>query len=288
MASGMPELSVRGKIRRVKTKRGGSVDPRAAFISSASTLLVAFSQLASFRIVGNTAVVATGLANTVERKKCEEVDLQCVRLLHKVTAQDHAIFNLLFRESTVVLAYSWLEAFLSEVEEMLFLSTPSNLGESVQVKLGKVLEMSSIEELIHDLTRRRVRERSQWGLANRIKDLQDSYGFTTSLQLDEIRSFAELRIEIIHNRRPGTFELKGKKIRYQPRADKKALEDEETIRALSDIFVLMADLYESSSRYLKLKPRTPGHAENMKLLGTLRRAWPKPEPSKKEDARVTH
>ena len=264
------------------------MDPRSAFASSVFTLFAAFSQLAQYRITGNTAVVAIALANTTERSACELSGLKSVEMLTRVSPEEHATFSLLFHESTVVLAYSWLEAFLGEVEEALMLSDPSSLGESVQVKLGKILDMKSIEELIHDLARRRIRDRSQWGLSNRIEDLQKHFGIKISIKADDIRSLAELRNEIIHNRRPGVFELKGKRVSYKPRRDVKTLGQRESEQALGQIFQLMADLYEGSAKKLKLTAKFAAHKRNLGLIAILRRAWPQERTGRKTRTRVVH
>jgi hypothetical protein len=191
------------------------MDVRRPFLESILNLVHGFEELARYRVVGNTAMVATLTVNAIDPDKHKTLPLEAIQRLRSVTAPEFQAFKTLYEETSIVLAYSWLDSFVAQVEEALYLHDPSNLGESIQIKLGKVLNAPSLDELIHDLIRRRIRERSQWGLANRIADLRHQPGFTIHVDPRDIEWAAEIRNNIIHSRQHGSFRVSRKKLTYQ-------------------------------------------------------------------------
>ncbi len=105
------------------------MDSREAFLKAASTLVHGYFQLTLYRITGNTAQICILDVNVRNRGLYESVDLPVVKELRNVTPHEYSYFDVIFQESSVVLAFSWLEAILAEVEEALYLKNPANLGE---------------------------------------------------------------------------------------------------------------------------------------------------------------
>lgn len=249
------------------------MDPRLAFLNSVSTLFAAFTELARFRIVGNTALVCIPLANTKEKQKCEQSDIRALKELLTISPEEFHTFSYIFHESCVVIAYSWLEAFLGEVEEALFLHDPKRLGDSVQIKLGKILESHSIEGLIHDLARRRLRERSQWGLVSRIGDLRDHHAFQFSQSNQDLQKVVTTRNNIIHGKRPGAFEIRGSHVNYRLSKRKEAIDSDDVRVILHTIFTLLVELYTNACRVLHITGRFAQHRKNISFSRTLTNLW---------------
>jgi hypothetical protein len=158
---------------------------------------------------------ATLSINVIEPQLYEEIHLPAVDTLRIVSASEFRSFDTLFHESSVVLAYSWLDSFLGEIEEALYLHNPANLGDNVQIKLGKILNANSIDEVIHDLIRRRVRERSQWSLPNRVNELRQQAAFKFSVSHEDLEWASDLRNNIVHNRHYGAFQVSRRRVSYR-------------------------------------------------------------------------
>jgi len=249
------------------------MDTRSAFLSTTRTLAHALAELASYRIVGNTAFNAILEVNVLERQAHAAVTVAAVERLRRITPAELYAFNVVFNESAAVVGQAWLDSYLSEVEEALYLHDPASLGESVQVKLGKVLACTGIDELVHDLARRRVREKAQWGLRGRLAELRDRYKFAFSVSDDDLDWMSDLRNNLVHNRRVGEFITGAKRVRYNKAKRQSVGADQEVQRFLKLVAHLLGDLYTGCAAALEISARNPGHRRNMRLIRALRRAW---------------
>ena len=256
------------------------MDPRQAFLKSASTLVHGFFQLTQYRITGNTAQMCILDVHVRNRELYRDVELPIVTEIMKITPADFSHYVTIFQESSVVLAFSWLESFLAEVEEALYLQNPAHLGEQIQVKLGKILDAGSLEELLHDIVRRRVRDRSQWSLSNRFADLKEHHGFTFASAESDVEWMSLIRNKVIHDRRIGLYQVKKKRVTYEPVADKKEVGGDEAQRFLHIAANSIVDLYDGASRALKITSRNAQHREIVKVIASWRKLWaPEPLPS---------
>jgi hypothetical protein len=249
------------------------MDTRSAFLRTSNTLFHAMHELATYRIVGNTASLAILSVHVEHKDTYTPPDTPAIAELRSIGALEYNVFRVLSNESAIVLAVAWLDTFLSEVEEVLFLDDPTSLGESVQIKLGKVLSCSSLQELIHDLARRRTREKGQWSLKSRVSELRDRYSLSLNVSEQDLNWLAELRNALVHDRRVGEFKTVKGKIQYAPtnRRHAKALED--VRRCMSISFSLMAELYVACSVKLGITRRFPSHRSNLKFITGFDQVW---------------
>ena len=263
------------------------MDSRNAFLKAVSTLVAGFAQLAHYRIAGNIAIMCILDVNALDRERYKCVDLAAVQNLKTVRVQEYKDFASIFQESSMVLAFSWLESFLAEVEEALYLKNPANLGEQVEVKLGKILHAASIEGLLHDIIRRRIRDRSQWSVANRLKDLQEHHSFTFAASQEDMEWISETRNDIIHCRRSGRFQVKGKRVTYESVQRQAPIGQDEVDRFLHIVANAVVDLYAGACRALTITARFPVHRQTLRLIDVWRTLWPlKASPSKQSVERA--
>ena len=220
-----------------------------AFLNTSRTLFNVMSEFASYRIVGNTANIAILGVNVIDREAYEDVKLPVIEQLKKVAPSEFISFQRLFGESSIVLAYSWLDTYLSEVEESLFLHDPASLGENVQIKLGKLLSSGSIDEVVHDLAKRRAREKGNWSLKNRITELREKYGLSILIDEKDIEWLSDTRNNIIHNRRVGEFQTKKGKVSYKSIERKKANSKNEIDKYMSLVVSILSQLYLECACY---------------------------------------
>lgn len=251
------------------------MDARRAFLESATSFIVGVFQLASYRIVGNTALLTILDVNLLNRDQYKDVHLPAISELRKVSPHEFRDFDILYHESSMIFAYSILESFLSEVEEVLFLNDPKNVGENIQIKFGKVLSATSIDQLVHDIVRKRVRERSQWSVASRLSELQEQYKLGLSVDLSDVAWLSETRNNIIHNRRHGAFEVKGGAVTY-----KAAKKNYETGRNITERFLAVAsiavvDLYRRACSSLGVTRKHPRHRANLAVADRISALWPR-------------
>jgi hypothetical protein len=245
------------------------MDARDAFMRTAQTIFIAHDELVHFRIAGLTAKIAILQANVYERGLHEASDLSAVVELRKVGPRDFNHFALLFDELSIILAYSWVDTFLSQLEEALYLHNPASLGESIQIKLGKILSSPSVGDLLHEIARRRTRDKGAWSLKGRLVDIDEQHDVKTTVLNADVDWFSELRNNLVHNRRPGAYKAHRSKISYETVSRKKG-GDAEVKRALGIAFRLLADMYENGSRALGISRRFARHKANMNLVQHLR------------------
>lgn len=250
------------------------MDTRSAFLSTSKTLLSAMHELFGYRIVGNTTAIAVLSVNVHDVEAYAGVTTPAVVALRQVSAAEFNAFHLLFNESSVVLAFSWLDTYLSEVEETMFLHDPTSLGESVEIKLGKVLSCASLDELIHDLARKRARERGQWGLKNRISELKKRHDFQFDASDADLEWMSDFRNNLIHNRRVGAFKTNKGKVQYTETSRRDARVNTEVRRFMSLTFSLLSQLYVSCAGQLNISRRFLHHRQNLELIESFSRVWP--------------
>lgn len=249
------------------------MDTRKAFLGSAQTLMAGYFQLMNYRIVGTTASIAILDVHVRNPHLYRSNDLPLVKEIKSVGPHEFRHFEVIFHESSMILAFSWLEAFLAEVEEALYLKEPAHLGEQVQIKLGKVLDSSSIEDLLHDLIRRRVRERGQWSLEKRLADLKDQHSFALSQSEEDLKYLSRTRNDIIHNRRAGLYKVNRKRVSYENASQKGQVSLEQTQKFLGIAANTIVDLYEGATKALKITKRYPLHRELTRHTSSWRTFW---------------
>ena len=252
------------------------MDTRNAFLNTSRTLLFAMTEMASFRIVGNTISVATVSVHFSDKKAYEGIEVPAIAAIRKISPNEFAAFDSVYKESSIVLSYAWLDTFLSEAEEALFLHDPSTLGDNVQIKLGKVLGSSSIDELVHDIARRKTREKSQWGLKNRVAELMIKYGIRVSVEDGELDWMSQTRNNITHNRQVGAYRMGGGKVTYEG-VERRRTDDHDVERFLWLVFALLAQLYVETAGALGINKRFPAHRRNLKFIDMFAHAWPEPK-----------
>lgn len=250
------------------------MDTRHAFLEASETLVKRMAQLAMFRIVGNTMVIAILDVHDPRSTKYEGLSLKAIDELKGISPSELLAHQEVFAESSIIYAFSMLEAFLAECEEALFLHRPNTVGEDFQIKFGKVIEAESLEQLIHDVVRRRMRERAQWGIANRIDSLVSAYGLSGLDDLDSLRWSAELRNRLIHDRRSGVYTILGGKVTYN-RIEKAQEKAEKVLnRALNVVARTMAVLYLETAKNLGINKRFKRHRNVVDFVGRFPTMWP--------------
>lgn len=251
------------------------MDTRRAFLSTARTLLQALHELAHYRIVGNTVSIAVVSVHVQDRETYTKQITPAIDAIRKVGPQEFHSFMRLFEESSIIIAYSWLDSFLSELEEALYLHDPASLGESVQIKLGKLLSSASIDEIVHDIAKRRIREKAQWGLKGRIAELTDRHKIKLSVTDADLEWVSDLRNNLVHNRRIGVYKTRKGKITYEATERRQIKDQDQVQRFLSLVFTIFAELYVDGSTAIGLTARFPQHRRNIQFIEAMARAWPR-------------
>lgn len=249
------------------------MDTREAFLSTSNTLMHAMQELCNYRAFGNTALIATLSVNAIDKEVYESDDSPAIKELKKISPTEYNVFSMLYNESSIVLAYSWLDTYLSEIEEVIFLNNPESLGVSVEVKFGKVLACKTIDELIHDLAKKRSRERGQWGLKNRVAELNKRHGFSISVPDSELEWISEFRNSLIHNRRVSSFSPKKGVVKYSTVSRRAANEHDEVKRFIGLSFKILSELYTSCAIQLGITRRFPKHRKNLEFISRFPNLW---------------
>lgn len=245
------------------------MDIRKAFLDSATTILAAFVELANFRIVGNTAEIAILSVNVIDHETYKGIDLPAIKGLRSISPTEYSMYSQLFNEASLILAYAWLDALLSDVEEAMYLHDPSTLGENVQIKLGKVLGSESVDEIVHDIARRKVREKGMWGLRGRLSHLQEAYTIEVQVSEEDVDWVTSTRNALMHDRRIGQYSLHSRGVTYRQVERRIVGNIEIARRSLTVLFQLSANLYTECARILRITRRFPRHRANMDLIERL-------------------
>lgn len=254
------------------------MDIKDAFLNTAHTLLHAMMELSQYRIVGLTVQASILSVHVAHRDRYIESDLPAIEELNKITPNEFNCFKTLFQESSIIIAYSWLDTFLSELEEALFLHNPLSMGENVQIKFGKIISSPTIEDLVHDIAKRKTREKGGWSLKNRILELKNSYKIETSVTEKELEWVSESRNTLVHNRRIGDFKITNGKVEYELGNRWLIKRDEQIQYLLAIIFALLADLYIQGAEAIGITLKLARHRQNIELATAIKQAYPK-EPS---------
>ncbi len=253
------------------------MDLREPFIETTRTITQAMLDMSGYRIVGNSIVVATLSVNVNEIASYPQPDTMAISYLRRISPRELYSFQKILSESSIALAYAWLDSYLSEVEEALLLSDPSSLGENIPVKLGKIISSNSIESLVHDLVRKRLRDR-QISLKNRISDIRDRHGLEIDMKDEQLEWISSTRNLIIHNRRLGVFEVEGVSVTY------KSVEQVAKVDAVEFLylcFYLLRSLYTSCAKRLGIPDTNDRHSANLRMLHHVELAW---KPNEKSDS----
>lgn len=249
------------------------MDVRHAFLKTSRTIFHAMQELGSYIVVGNSASINILKVNYFEKEKYENSKNPIISDIKKIPAEVFYSFTSLFNESSIVLSYSWLETYLSEMEEILFLHDPSSIGESVQIKLGKVISCKDINELVHDVAKRKVRDKSQWGIKNRISEIKEKYGVNISVSEKQLEWVSDFRNNVVHNRRPGSFKTNSKKAEYVNHPNKGAISRDDVNEFIHIVFKLMSELYQGISKTLGISMKYKSHKYNIEYVKFMEKTW---------------
>jgi len=255
------------------------MDTRHAFLESAESFIAGIHDLMCFRIVGNSISVITLQVNAIHRKKYAKSKLPVIQHLREIAPYELFTYEKVYAESSIIFAYAILDSFLSEVEEVIFLHNPVSLGEDIQIKLGKILTVTKLEDLVHEIAKRRTRERAFWSLQRRLSDLKDRHDIAVSLEENQIDWLSKTRNEITHNRRSGAFTVKGQSVSYHRTklaGDSQRLVVENSLCLICNI---IRDLYLGTCRYLGINRRFALHKANLLVVDRLGKLW-QPKASK--------
>jgi len=250
------------------------MDIRTAFLDTSRTVLQAFVELASYRATGLTAKIAFLSVNATDRETYANSQIPAVLELKKIGPRAYYAFDILFQDSSIVFSYSWLDTYLAELEEALYLHDPMSLGERVEVKLGKILSSNDIPSLVHEIARKKVKEKSGWGLKNRIHELQKTYAVVITTTESDLEWLSEIRNNIAHNRRLGEFSTGRKKVAYRALSARHPEEDETVLRFLGLVFSVITQLYLEGSRVMGVTAKFPKHRSIVKHLAAVKKAFP--------------
>jgi len=241
------------------------MDVKKAFLRSSRTIMVALVELSEFTIVGHTSQLNILSVHVQHKEQYEGCELPVVQAIRRIGPHEFNVFKKLYNESAVILAYSWLDAYLNEIEEIMYLASPETLGDSVQVKLGKILSSVTIDDLVHDIAKRKVREKGQWGLKNRLHDLRDSHDVLSNTSDADLEWMSTLRNNIVHNRRVSALKTHKRKVIYSA-VEGIALSGDDANRYRKLCLRIMASVYRSSAKALGITLKTPMHRTNLKLI----------------------
>jgi len=220
-------------------------------------------------IDSNSAIIATLDVNLVGHGDYENINLRAINEIKSINPREFSNFEKIFYESSMIFAFSMLDSFLSEVEEALFLHNPNNIGESVQVKFGKIIESADIYELIHDIAKKKVKERSQWGLLSRLKEIVDSNSLAICYDEEEIKWLSRMRNSIVHNKRLGSFEVIGKSVTYKSVEKQQKVDNETANKFIKIASKTMSELYLKSCCCMGITKRFKQHKINSEILEVL-------------------
>lgn len=260
----------------MKTSKTGLIE-KSTFIQSSNTLIVAFAELGARRLID--IMLRQDLQEVMDLPKNVKDLLKAngAAGITRTTTGSLEVLTSHLDESYITLSFSWLETYLSIVEEALYLHDPRSLGDNIQIKLGKILETDSVAELVHDAVKKRLKEKSAWGLKNRILELKEVYGLDIPQSNEELDEISRIRNDLVHNKRIGDFKVTDGKITYAHREKSK-----ETLNAdlyLHKVFNLAADLLCEASKALNIDRRNKRYRDLEGVANKFRLAFRKAVPS---------
>jgi hypothetical protein len=224
------------------------------FLESSVTVILAVADLISRRLVDSIVRDDIKKLMSLPPSTKQLLANQGVARIAKLQPEALRILTTHLDESYITLAYSWLEAYLSIVEEALYLSDPQSLGDNIQIKLGKILEANSIQELVHDSVKKRLKEKSGWGLKNRILDLKQTYGVDVGYSDQALENISRTRNELVHEKRVGDFSVTGKQVKFNPRQHRnRRINADEYLDVMVNLIV---ELFLQTSKALRIDARS--------------------------------
>jgi len=122
-------------------------------------------------------------------------------------------FESLSRRLILVHSITLVDAFISDLTTLLLISHPQTIAKDAEIKLGELLKLSSIDEAVTDMIKRRVRAISSESIRKRIRYLKTHFASAihiTDEQYSALETYTEARNGAIHNW--GPWEL-----RWSPR-----------------------------------------------------------------------
>jgi hypothetical protein len=121
------------------------------------------------------------------------------------TAEDlpesYNVYKRQINHSSFILGYSYWEAFLTDLVEMIYLSRPKMLPKKKTINFDEILEASSCEEIIKIMVRKEIYELLYRSIRDIIRYFQEKLQITFSADIIErVVECSYLRNCILHNR----------------------------------------------------------------------------------------
>ena len=132
--------------------------------------------------------------------------------------------------------------------------------------------------MVHDIAKRRTREKSQWGLKNRVTELRDRNGLNFSVTDKDLEWISDIRNNLVHNRRIGEYKATKGQVRYESTERRQTQDAVQVDKFLSLTFLLLAELYIEGAKAMGVTSRFAKHKLNLALIESIQRAFPKPIP----------
>ena len=254
----------------MKNKNSGLIE-KNIFLDSSITLIIAFAELASRRLVD--AELRRGVKELQSLPQAAKLVLRSHNAF-VISEMSEAKFEVLaehLNESYITLSYSWLETYLSIVEEALYLHDPRSLGDNIQIKLGKILETDSVATLVHDAVKKRLKEKSGWGLKSRVSDLRETYELKMLQSDEELDFISKTRNDLVHDKKVGDFAASAGKIKYKPRSAARIKTNAD--KYLDVTLGLTIDLFCEASKKLRIDKRNEKYKQIEKVCDAFRNAF---------------
>lgn len=190
-----------------------------------------------------------------------------VQDLRKISPQDLFAYEKHFYESHVIIMYSLLDSYISELTQALLVSFPNKIGENKSVTLGKILNMQSREDLILGLAKKLAREWGQWSLKNRVDKLIDLFSLQTDALLPDLNEMGERRNKLIHDRSYGEIKADNQEVKYcEHDGNSGVICLECRTRYRREVVSCIAFLYSASAPLLGINKKFKIHKENIGML----------------------
>jgi hypothetical protein len=244
---------------------------KEVFIRSSQTLIIAFAELGARIYVDSILRRGLGEVHALSQDARRSVAAVGAPTIASMAKEAFGVLTSHLDESYVTLSYSWMETYLTVVEEALYLNDPKSLGDNIQVKLGKILETDSIAELVHDAAKRRVRDKSAWGLKSRIADLRELYGLHLPYTDDDLEEIARTRNLLVHDKKVGDFKVQKGKVTYAHR--QKYEERPASKNYVHRVVNLSLDLFLETSKLLRVDRRNQGFRDLERLCENFRHVF---------------
>jgi len=252
-------------------EKNSSFIEKDIFLESSETLLICFVELATRKLVDADLRIGVSALQALPNAAKSVLRIHNANAISEMTSEKFKILTSHLDESYITLSYSWLETYLSVVEEVLYLHDPRSLGDNIQIKLGKILGTESVVELIHDAVKKRLKEKSSWGLRNRVSDLKETYDIKITHSDTEIDFISKTRNDLVHDKKIGDFAVSEGKIKYKYRNHSRR-----KINAnfyLDAVLNLTIDLFCETSKRLNIDRRNKKYKHLEQVCDSFRKAF---------------